>query len=285
MNLTIASGKGGTGKTTVAVNLAVAATREGRRVQLLDCDVEEPNCHLFLEPETERRRDALVPVPEVEEAACNGCGECAAICRYNALAVVGSSVMVFPELCHGCAGCWLVCPEQAITRGERSIGDLVEADVAGLRLAYGRLNVGEALVPPLIAQVSALRGDADLTIVDAPPGTSCSAIAALSGSDYVVLVTEPTPFGLNDLVLAADVVRQLELPCGVVINRAGAGDDRVHDWCRREGLEILLEIPDDRRVAEAYARGDLVLDAVPGAADLYRDLMRTLMARAVEGAA
>lgn len=285
MYVTIASGKGGTGKTTVATNLAVAAARAGRQVRLLDCDVEEPNCHLFLEPASVHRRDAMVSIPVVDDDSCNGCGQCAEICRFNALAVVGDGVMVFPELCHACAGCWLVCPEKAITRGQRSIGEVGEGDVEGVHLVYGRLNVGEALVPPLIEQVRAAAGDADLVLVDAPPGTSCSAIAAMQDSEFVVLVTEPTPFGLNDLILAVSVVRQLDIPCGVIVNRAGAGDDRVHRWCRQENVEILLEIPDDRRMAEAYARGDLILDAVPGVAALYDDLLRTLTVRAVEGAA
>jgi MinD superfamily P-loop ATPase len=285
MLLAIASGKGGTGKTTVAVNLAVAAAREGHDVQLLDCDVEEPNCHLFLDPGDADCRDAVARVPVVDDSACDGCGACAEICRFNALAAVGDGVLVFTELCHGCGGCRLVCPRRAIDFRDRRIGELRDARTAGLRLTWGRLRVGEALVPPVIDQVRSLRGDAGLVLVDAPPGTSCAAIAALRGSDFAVLVTEPTPFGLNDLVMAVDVVRRLGIPCGVIVNRAGAGDDRVHDWCRREGVDFLLEIPDDRRVAEAYARGELVLDAVPETAALFRGLVRTLTARRGKGAA
>lgn len=269
MIVAIASGKGGTGKTTVAVNLALSV---GTRVRLLDCDVEAPNVRLFIDAETVHREEVGIPVPLVDSAVCSQCGECSRICQYNALAVLGNTVMVFPELCHGCGGCARVCPEGAIREVPRSIGVVEEAQMGDLFLVQGRLNVGEALVPPLIRGVRGRMGDEETVLIDAPPGTSCSMIAAVRGCDFVVLVTEPTPFGLNDLMLAVETVRAVGIPFGVVVNRAGSGDARVHEYCAAEDIEILLEIPDDRRVAEAYARGLPLVESLPELRPLFATL-------------
>ena len=269
MIVAIASGKGGTGKTTVAVNLALSLPGE---VQLLDCDVEAPNAHLFLEYALATREVVGIPVPEIDAECCNLCAECSRLCQYHAIAVLGTGVVVFPELCHGCGGCALVCPEEAIHEVLRPIGVVEKLRAGNIELVQGRLNIGEALVPPLIREVRAKTRDGGTVLIDAPPGTSCSMIAAVRGSDFVILVTEPTPFGLNDLGLAVETVRTLGLPCGVVINRAGSGDDRVHDYCAAEGLEILLEIPDDRRIAEAYSRGKALVDSVPEVRPLFLSL-------------
>ncbi|MDX2438617.1 MAG: ATP-binding protein [Acidobacteriota bacterium] len=269
MIVAIASGKGGTGKTTVAVNLALSLPGE---IQLLDCDVEAPNAHLFLETALATREIVGIPVPEIDADRCNQCAECSRICQYHAIAVLGTGVMVFPELCHGCGGCTLVCPEEAIREVRRPIGVVEKLRAGNIELVQGRLNIGEALVPPLIREVRAKTRDGGTVLIDAPPGTSCSMIAAVRGSDFVILVTEPTPFGLNDLGLAVETVRTLGLPCGVVINRAGSGDDRVHDYCAAEGLEILLEIPDDRRIAEAYSRGRTLVGSVPEVRPLFLSL-------------
>jgi MinD superfamily P-loop ATPase len=273
MRIAIASGKGGTGKTTVATNLAVVAARQGLSVQLVDCDVEEPNCHLFLKPHLTWQQEATVSVPEIDFGRCTGCGECAEICQFNALACTGSDVLVFAELCHSCGGCWLVCPEMAIGVEERPIGMLEDGSAGDIRFSHGRLRVGEAQVPPLIELVKERANSAELTIFDAPPGTSCPAIAAMRGSDYVVLVTEPTPFGLNDLKLAVAAVRQLGMPFGVVVNRSGVGDQRVNEWCRREQIHRLLDLADDRRVAEAYAQGVLAVEAVPELSTSFHELL------------
>jgi len=269
MIVAIASGKGGTGKTTVAVNLALSLSGD---VQLLDCDVEAPNAHLFLQAEPAGHEVVGIPVPEVDGDLCNQCGECSRLCQYNAIAVLGTSVVVFPELCHGCGGCALVCPENAIREVMRPIGVVEEGHARNVHLVQGRLYVGEALVPPLIREVRAKGHEEGMVLIDAPPGTSCSMIAAVRGSDFVVLVTEPTPFGLNDLALAVETVRTLGIPFGVVINRAGSGDDRVKEYCAAESLEILLEIPDDRRIAEAYARGLTLVDAIPDIRPLFASL-------------
>ena len=280
MIVAIASGKGGTGKTTVTVNLALSLSDD---VQILDCDVEAPNAHLFLQAETSGHEVVGIPVPAIDSSLCNQCGECSRICQYNAIAVLGARVMVFPELCHGCGGCTRVCPEEAITETMRPIGVIDRQRARHIDLVNGRLNVGEALVPPLIREVRARCNNDGIVLIDAPPGTSCPMIAAVRGSDFVVLVTEPTPFGLNDLALAVETVRALGIPCGIVINRAGSGDDRVHDYCTAEGLPILLEIPDDRRIAEAYARGLTLIDSVPDIRPLFASLADRIEVLAASG--
>lgn len=278
MIVAIASGKGGTGKTTVAVNLALSMAAD---VQLLDCDVEAPNAHLFLRSRIDRSDAAGVLVPIVDPDRCNGCGECSRLCQYNAIVTLRSGAMVFPELCHGCGGCIRVCPEGAITEVLRPIGVVEQGRADGVQLVLGRLNVGESLAPPLIRAVRARAASGSIVLIDAPPGTSCPMVAAVKGSDLVILVTEPTPFGLNDLALAVEVVRTLGLPCGVIVNRAGSGDERVNEFCAAQGLEILLEVPDDRRIAEAYARGLPLVEAVPEIRPLFAGLAARIEAMAV----
>ncbi len=282
MRLTVASGKGGTGKTTVATNLAITAARDGARIQLLDCDVEEPNCHIFLPVDLEEDRPVMAAVPVVDSARCNGCGACREICEFNALAVLPDDVLVFPELCHGCTGCWRVCPEKALAPGEREIGRLRLGTVRGLRFVQGRLRVGEAQATPLIRAVQRAAQPADLTILDAPPGTACPVVKTVLGSDYVLLVTEPTPFGLHDLELAVAMVRELGRPCGVVVNRCDVGDDRVRRYCAAAGVPLLLEIPHDRRLAEAYSRGELAVDALPELQPVFRTLLDRVQAAVPE---
>ncbi len=285
MQISVASGKGGTGKTTVATNLAALAALEGRQVHLLDCDVEEPNCHLFLDHQLSRQETVTVAVPHVDLMRCDGCGKCGEICQFNALACLATGVLVFPELCHGCGGCWLVCPSGAITQEAREIGSLEEGVAHGFRFTQGRLRIGEAQATPLIHRVRATADGNALVIADSPPGTSCPAIAAMQGSDFVLLVTEPTPFGLNDLTLAVATVRHLGLRCGVVVNRAGCGDDRVHAYCRREGIPVLLDLPDDRQVARAYSVGRLAIDAVPETRQLFDQLLDDITSQCIGGAA
>lgn len=272
--IAVASGKGGTGKTTVSTNLAVVAASMGRRVALLDCDVEAPNCHIFVRPNISEGRTVHVPVPQVDEEACTGCGECGEICEFNAVVCLNGKVLTFPELCHGCGGCWLVCPAKAITKSTREVGVVECGRADGISMTQGRLRIGEAMSPPLIRQVRAAGQDhAELVIIDAPPGTSCPVIAAVKGADYVCLVTEPTPFGLNDLILAAGMVRELDIPMGVVINRSDIGNREVRSYCNDQKLPILAEIPDDRRVAEAYARGEIATQAIPTYSPIFESLL------------
>jgi MinD superfamily P-loop ATPase len=258
--LAIASGKGGTGKTTVATNLAFVASRAGRSVAYLDCDVEEPNGAIFLKPQIQEDRAVTTAVPKVDLDKCTGCGKCGEICQYSAIISMNKTVLSFPELCHGCAGCWLVCPAGAITEGRREIGRLQAGPAGKVMFVQGLLNIGQAMSPPLIRAVKAASPRADLTIMDCPPGTSCPVIEAMRGADYVLLVTEPTPFGLNDLKLAVETVRKLKLPFGVLINRADSGDLQTRQFCRQSRIAILAEIPDVRAVAEAYSRGILAAE-------------------------
>ena len=276
MIIAVASGKGGTGKTTVSVNLAKAFS-EG--VQLLDCDVEEPNAHLFLPGEVLLEEVVSIPIPQINALRCNACGDCSDFCQFNAIVVAGNSALVFPELCHACGGCELVCTHRAISSVQSRIGVVQTRQVGSFSLIQGCLDVGISSASPLVEAVKQ-RIDSDLfAILDAPPGTSCPAVATLRDADFTVLVTEPTPFGLHDLKLAVAVVRELGIPFGVVVNRHGIGDDRVHRYCEDEAIPLLLEIPDDRRIAESYSRGVPLTDALPEYRDLFialRDRVLTL---------
>ena len=260
MIISIASGKGGTGKTTVATNLAVSLESN---IQVLDCDVEEPNSHLFIQPTIDEVKTITIPVPKVDMDKCSLCGKCAEICQFNAIVVIGETVLPFHELCHSCGGCMEVCPEKAITETGRELGIIEIGHRDGLEFAHGRLRVGEAMSPPLIRKVREYIRPDILTIIDAPPGTSCPVIASMTGADFVLLVTEPTPFGMYDLKLAVGAVKILRIPCGLVINRSDMGDDQVRVYAKQEDLPILMEIPFERRIAEAYSRGEMIVEAMP----------------------
>jgi len=260
MIISIASGKGGTGKTTVATNLAWAVDT---KVCLLDCDVEEPNVHLFLKPDIENTRDCDVHIPEVDLNRCTRCGMCAEICQFKAIAVLPETVLTFPELCHSCGGCFEVCPEEALSPGKRNIGVVETGRRNEIEFAHGRLRIGEAMAPPLITEVKSHAQTEGLTIIDAPPGTSCPVITAMRGTDFVLLVTEPTPFGLHDLKLAVAAVKVLDIPCGLIINRADLGTNATAYYAHQENVPILMQIPFERRMAEAYSRGKLIVEAFP----------------------
>ena len=270
MIISIASGKGGTGKTTVAVNLAMAI---GSDVQLLDCDVEEPNSHLFINPVFEKTLTVTTPVPEVDEKKCNLCGKCGEICQFKAIIVIAdTTVMTFPELCHSCGGCKKVCPENAIKETTRELGIIQKGYRNGLEFVHGKLRVGEAMSTPLIVKVRSFAKPDKFTIIDAPPGTSCPVIASMKDTDFILLVTEPTPFGLHDLKLAVGAVKILKIPCGLVINRSDMGDNKVKDYAKNEGIPVLLEIPFDRNIAEAYSRGDMIIEVIPELRDKFLNL-------------
>ncbi len=269
MIISIASGKGGTGKTTVATNLAVSLESD---VQVLDCDVEEPNSHLFIRPVIEEVKTISTPVPEVDMEKCSLCGKCGEICQFKAIVVIGETVLPFHELCHSCGGCMEVCPEDAISETERELGIIEKGHRNGLEFVHGKLRVGEAMSPPLIRKVREYSRAGIVTIIDAPPGTSCPVIASMKGANFILLVTEPTPFGLHDLKLAVGAVKILGIPCGLVINRSDMGDDQVKKYAKEEDLPVLMEIPFDRRIAEAYSRGDMVVDVIPEWKDKFKTL-------------
>ena len=273
MIISVSSGKGGTGKTFVATNLA-ETLRDKSGLQFLDCDVEEPNAHLFLKPDLNFSRPVTIAVPKIDEDKCTLCGLCAEVCAFNALMVGKSSVLVFEQLCHGCGGCAYFCPEQAITEIDRPIGLLETGRAGAVQFAHARLNPGEALSPPLIKAVKQQIRPSGLTLIDAPPGNSCSAVETVKGSDYCLLVTEPTPFGLHDLKLAVELVRIMGIPVGVVINRYLEGSDNqsIEDYCRQEGLPVLLKIPFDRELASCYARGELAARHFPSWKKVFADL-------------
>lgn len=273
MIISIASGKGGTGKTTVATNLAVSVDGP---VRLLDCDVEEPNVHLFLRPVIEETNTVATPVPDIDLEKCTQCKKCMEICRFRAITVIGDTVLSFPELCHSCGGCMAICPENAISETGRDLGVLEVGARNGVSFVHGRLRVGEAMAPPLIRSVREHTGTEGLTLIDAPPGTSCPVIAAMKDTDFVLLVTEPTPFGLHDLTLAVEAVKILKIPMGLVINRCDMGDDRIKAYAQGENLPILMEIPFDRQIAESYSRGEMFALGIPEWKARFRELLRQI---------
>jgi MinD superfamily P-loop ATPase len=280
MRVVVASGKGGTGKTTVATSLALALNFA--HALFLDCDVEAPNAHLFLYPAFERQEEVGILIPQVDESRCTFCGRCAEVCQFHAIAVIGRKTLVFPELCHGCGSCTLNCPEGAIREKPDAIGILEAGPTSsGIYFARGVLNVGEPMAVPIIRQLKKWHPDGDrhprdweVVIVDAPPGASCPVVEAVRGADFALLVTEPTPFGLHDLRLMAEVVRELNIPAGVVINRDGIGDAGVDRFCDEAGLPVLMRIPLEREVGEAIAQGKPLIAIRPGYGDRLRDLYR-----------
>ena len=260
MIISIASGKGGTGKTTVATNLALCLSN---KVQLLDCDVEEPNAHLFLNPVFQQKEPVFAPVPQIDLEKCTFCKKCMDICRFGALAVLKKDVMIFENLCHSCGGCFEVCPENAVIEKKRTLGIIGHGSVNGMSFINGRLDVGQVMVPPIIKKVRSYTNPDLITIIDAPPGTSCPVIAAMNKADMILLVTEPTPFGLHDLKLAVETVKILDIPCGIVINRAGIGNDEVNKYAEKENIPILMEIPFDKKIAQIYSNGQMIVDELP----------------------
>jgi MinD superfamily P-loop ATPase len=278
--IAIASGKGGTGKTTIATNLCKAAAEQGAAVEYIDCDVEEPNGHIFLKPRIESKKDVTVSVPQVDKDKCSGCGKCGQVCQYGAIVHLGGkNVLTFENLCHSCGGCWLLCPEQAIRQQQIKIGQVEFGNVGRVGFAQGILSIGSVRSVSLIRHLKQAVDSQGLVIFDVPPGTSCPVVESLKGADYVLLVTEPTPFGLHDLKCAVELVRKMDLDFGVVINRDGCGDDKVQKYCESEGIEILMRIKDDRRIAQAYSAGEIIVEVLPEYKEAFAHFYESLSKR------
>ena len=272
LKIVVASGKGGTGKTLVAVNLALSVDAD----QVIDCYVEEPNDHIFLNPVETRIEKVQILVPEINEDKCSYCRKCAEFCQFNALFIAGETAMVFKELCHSCGGCKLICPEDAITETPRDIGEITIGKSEEIELVYGKLNIGEALAVPIISTVKEQINEEGLVVLDSPPGSACPVVESVVGSDYCIMVTEPTPFGLHDLEVATEVVMQLGIPVGVVVNFAGIGDKGVYDFCERKKIPVIMEIPYDRRIAEFYSKGIPFTAEMPEWKPRFQELLQTI---------
>jgi MinD superfamily P-loop ATPase len=282
MIIAVASGKGGTGKTTVAVSLAKAIADIDQSVTFLDCDVEAPNVHLFLNPVIVQQKNVEMLIPQVDETHCTGCGRCADVCEFHAIVVLSGKTLVFPALCHGCGSCTFECPEKAISEVPQILG-ILEGGLAdkGINFAHGLLNIGEPMAVPIIHQLKkwGVPDLGDIVIRDTPPGTSCSVVESIRGADYVVLVTEPTPFGLHDLKLAFQLTGELDIPAGVIINRDGIGDTNIDDFCQEAGLSILMRITLERVIGEGLARGKSLIEILPEYQGHFRHLYAQIQGR------
>lgn len=282
MQISVASGKGGTGKTLVATSLAISL-KDIYNVQLLDCDVEEPNDKIFIRPDIVKEEPVYMTNPSVDENLCTYCGKCAEVCAFNAIAVIKNHILAFSNLCHGCGACAYLCPKGAITEINREMG-VIESGMSGnLEFVQGMLTVGEAMATPIIDQVKKKVDIDKVAIVDTPPGTSCPVVHSVKGSDFCVLVTEPTPFGLNDLILAVETVKTLGIQCGIIINRSGDNDSKVESYCREEDIPVLMKIPLDTEIARLYSKGITLVEGMPIWKEIFKVLFDNIEEMIVEG--
>jgi len=283
MRIVVASGKGGTGKTTIATSLALVAAKQ-ESIHFLDCDVEAPNAGLFLKPALDAQKEVGILIPQVDEQTCTYCGKCAEVCQFHAIAVVGKKTLVFPELCHGCGSCMLICPDDAISEHLDVMGVLESGSTArGIDFAQGTMNVGEPMAVPIIRELKKWEpaNPYAIEIRDAPPGASCPVVETIRRADFVLLVTEPTPFGLHDLKQVVEITRELGMPTSVIINRDGIGDNAVEGYCEESGIPILMRIPMDRQVAEGLAQGRTLVEIRPE----FGPKLREMLMQIIHGAA
>jgi MinD superfamily P-loop ATPase len=263
MNIAVASGKGGTGKSTISTNLAYLLSEEYKDVAIIDCDVEEPNCHIFLKPLIEKTDKTYSEIPKIDNLKCNSCRKCIEVCEFNALAMIGKELLVFPELCHSCGACWELCPNNSMTRTHKEIGIIEQGRSDKLYFIHGKTKIGEPMSPPLIKKIKQAGKKHKIQIWDCPPGTSCPVINAVEGADIVLMVTEPTPFGLYDLKLAIDVMNKLKKQIFIIINKSSENDEIIDSYAKENNIKILTRIPDDKRIAVSYSNGALILKELP----------------------
>lgn len=266
LKIAVASGKGGTGKTTIATSFALSIINDiSESLLFLDCDVEAPNAHLFLKPQLTEEKPVEILIPEVNESLCTHCGECAKVCQFQAIAVLGNKTLVFPQLCHGCGSCTMICPANAIQEIPKSIGVLQKGTAGEIKFARGVMDIGEPMAVPIIRQLKKWVAplEPQITIIDSPPGTSCPVVESIRGSDFLILVTEPTPFGFHDLKLAHQVAKDLQIPAGVIINRENGAFSELEDYCKEENLPILMRVPFRRNIAEGIAKGRNLIEILP----------------------
>ncbi len=265
MRIAVASGKGGTGKTTLATSMAVTLAQD-HAVWLVDCDVEAPNAHLFLNPTFNQKSDAVIRIPKIDTQICTSCGICVQVCQFHALAKIDKTIMVFPQLCHGCGSCTINCPQKAITEIPNPIGTLESGTaMAGVQFSRGTLTISEPMPTPVIRQLKqSIKPDRQtIVIFDAPPGASCSVVETLRGVDFALLVAEPSPFGIHDLNQILGIVNEMKIPVGVVINRVGMAGSQLEDFLKARKIPVLLRIPFSKKLARAIASGALLIDAMP----------------------
>jgi MinD superfamily P-loop ATPase len=260
----------------VAVALALSVKEP---VQLLDCDVEAPNGHIFMKTRWEKKETIYLQVPKVDEKKCTYCRACSQLCQFKAILVLGETIITFPEMCHACGGCFLVCEPKALLADQKELGVIEEGWAGPIHFVHGRLRVGEPMSPPLIREVKKRIKKNTLAILDAPPGTSCPVIQTVKGSDYTILVTEPTPFGLFDLKLALAALGSLNIPCGVILNRANIGNNETKTYLQSEGIPLLMEIPFERRIAEGYAKGQSLVEIKPELKEQFQKLFLEIKKR------
>jgi MinD superfamily P-loop ATPase len=278
VQIAVASGKGGTGKTTIATSLALSLASLAK-VRYFDCDVEAPNGHLFLKPAFSESTPAVIRIPQIQAEKCTACGKCVEVCQFHALAKVGKNILVFPQLCHGCGSCTWNCPANAITEVPNPIGTLERGlALENIEFFRGQLTISEPMPTPVIRQLKKMGHPLPnaIDIFDAPPGASCSVVETLHGVNYVLLVTEPTPFGLHDLKQMVGILRDMNIPAGIVINRDGIGNNVVETFCSAEKLPVLLRIPFDRQIAEGISKGETLVDIFPGYSTVFRRLINRI---------
>lgn len=283
MNIAVSSGKGGTGKTFIATNLAAVLAEQGEVVTYIDCDVEEPNGHLFLKPVIDQEETMTVRAPiTFDQDSCIGCGRCAEACNYNAIAVVKGKVLLFGELCHACGACSIVCPVGAVIEGDKEIGTLMHGRSGSIQFHYGLLKTAVGGMSPRLIAALKTYADSGITMLDSPPGTACSAVETVKGADLCILVADPTPFAIHDLKLSVNMARQVGQEPAVIVNRAGLDDRDLKEYCAKAQLEMVGEIPDDRRIAEVYSVGDLAVDKLPEYKPLFQEISKRALGLAKE---